>query len=372
MNYSKPVRYNDNPVTSNRKVRKVTHNILMSLGVPIVFTLIAIALTWPTGRFMFINMDHGGMDPILIKAFVKRCLLVLVAATALNTNLNSGRMDFALGATGILGSVLALQVTQLIGDGQNPLVLLAFTILFSMVLGLIHGLIYIVLKLPPIVVSLGMCLIFEGIAFVIAGGKSEIPLKFIGEMTDSWAFILISMVAVMIFMSIFLCYTKFGYNKIALVFDQRISVETGINEVRSAIICYIVAGALIGLYQFISASGFGNIGIKIDLGSSQEVFKNFLPIFIGGILAKYSNQIVGLSLAIFSTTILTEGMDNNAASVEHGFLTSTAITLITSFMVFGVLVYMVDKNRFINWLKMRKYVATEKYLNPVIKAEGEK
>ena len=34
-------------------------------------------------------------------------LLTLIAALALNTNLNSGRMDFSLGATGILACLFA-------------------------------------------------------------------------------------------------------------------------------------------------------------------------------------------------------------------------------------------------------------------------
>ena len=214
--------------------------------------------------------------------------------------------------------------------------------------------------------SLGMCLVYEGIAKVIVGEgttltafEGVIPTKIFEEPV-----VLVPMIAiVMVIMSLVLCYSKFGYEKNALVYDQKISVETGIKEVASCVVCFLLAGALIGIYQTVNCMTGTDITIKVDLGSSGDVFKNFLPIFIGGIIAKYNNQIVGLTLAIFSTSILTIGM-NNANEAGSAFFTTQTINLINGFMVFGVLVYMVNKNRFINWVKMRKYLHTQKRLYP--------
>ena len=162
---------------------------------------------------------------------------------------------------------------------------------------------------------------------------------------------------VCLLMAAALCYTRFGYNKLTLVYNQKISVDTGIDEFLHCVVSFIIAGALIALYQVISSCG-SQITMNVDLGSSGTVFKNFLPIFIGGILAKYNNQIVGLLLAVLGVTIL----------YSYGFdavnMSSTTSALINGFSVFAVLVYMVDKYRFINWIKMRKYLRKEKYLNP--------
>ena len=158
-----------------------------------------------------------------------------------------------------------------------------------------------------------------------------------------------------------LCYTRYGYNKLALVYNQKISVDTGINEISHCIISFIIAGALIAIYQVMSSCGTSSITININLASSGTVFKNFLPIFIGGILAKYSNQIVGLLLGVLSTTLLYSYGFDNAAAIG---LSSTISSLLNGFSVFAVLVYMVDKDRFLNWLKMKKYIFEEKRLNP--------
>ena len=206
-----------------------------------------------------------------------------------------------------------------------------------------------------------MCLVFEGITKVIAGGNNQVVIPS-SDITSNFflePIIIIPILLVIIaVMSLIFCYSRFGYNKNALVYDQKISVETGIKEVRNCIGCFIMAGALIGLYSVIDLTGQSMIAVKTDLGSSSTVFKNFLPIFIGGIIAKYSNQIVGLTLAIFSTTMLTTGMD---AASNIGF-TADIQSLITGFGVFAVLVYMVDKDRFINWVKNQMYLRKLKRL----------
>lgn len=367
MNYTKPIKYNTNPITSSRPLRKTGRNLFWSLGVPVVFTLIAILLSTISGESLFNAGDKIGTLKNGM-AFIKTIVLTLVAALALNSNLNSGRMDFALGATGILGALLASKIVPGIDTIPHIFAFLGLTILFGMILGFIHSIIFIILKLPPIVTSLGMCLVYEGIAKVIAGSNNQVVLKSSAITSNFFLepIIIIPILAiVMLIMSFAFCYTKFGYNKNALVYDQKISVDTGIKEIRNCILCYILAGALIGLYQTIDLTGQSMIQIKTDLGSSSTVFKNFLPIFIGGIIAKYNNQIVGLTLAVFATSMLTLGMD---AANTIGF-SADVQSLINGFMVFAVLVYMVDKMRFINWIKMKRYLAKERYLNPKVKGE---
>ena len=349
MKYDKPITYNTNPITSSRFLRKLGRNLFFSLGVPVVLSLIALLLSAIAQKSMFIVPGDSLGSIKNIMSFIKTMTLTLLAALALNSNLNSGRMDFALGATGILATLLAAQIVPSLATIENIVIFALLSVIFGMILGFIHSIIFILLKLPPIVTSLGMCLIFEGIAKVIAGGNNQIIIES-SDITSNFflePIIIIPILILIIFiMSLVFCYSKFGYNKNALVYDQKISVETGIKEVRNCIGC------------FIDLTGQSMISIKTDLGSSSTVFKNFLPIFIGGIIAKYSNQIVGLTLAIFATTMLTTGMD---AASEIGF-SGDIQSLITGFSVFAVLVYMVDKMRFINWVKNKLYLRKLKRL----------
>jgi ribose transport system permease protein len=373
MTYDKPIQYNSNPISGNPKLKRFGKNLFWSLCCPVIFMLIAILLSQISGTGLFIIGNT--MDNITnIMIMMRTLTMTMIAALALNTNLNSGRMDFSLGATGVLACLFASLIVPGIDTTAHIFAFLFLSILFGMILGFIHSIVLILTKLSPIVISLGMCLIYEGIAKVVAtatGSTGNVNLVY-GNHTTSFfqePIILIPLLLIVcLFMAGALCYTRFGYNKLALVYNQKISVDTGINEISHCIASFIIAGALIAIYQVMSSCGTASITISVNLGSSGTVFKNFLPIFIGGILAHYSNQIVGLLLGVFATTVLYNyGFDN--ASVIG--LTSTISSLLNGFSVFAVLVYMVDKQRFINWIKMRKYIAKEKRLNPKLKKEAD-
>ncbi|MCQ3035050.1 MAG: hypothetical protein MJ248_02350 [Bacilli bacterium] len=373
MNYSKPIEFNRNPITSNRKLRGLGRNFFWSLLCPVVMLLIAIILCKVSGTGLFVISNKPFDNVTNLMLIVNSIVATLIAALALNTNLNSGRMDFSLGATGILACLFSsMCIGYKVDTPKTIFIFLGLAILFGMILGFIHSIILILTKLPPIVVSLGMCLIYEDIAKVVAesqGITGSVSLS--GGVHTSTFFqepviIIPLLVVVALFMAAALCYTRFGYNKLALVYNQKISVETGINEIVHCIVSFIIAGALIAIYQVMDCCGTASITINVNLGSSGTVFKNFLPIFIGGILAMYSNQIVGLLLGVFATTVLyTYGLDAAAAIG----ITSQVSSLLNGFSVFAVLVYMVDKQRFINWIKMRRYIRKEKYLNEVKEAK---
>lgn len=340
----------------NKKLVKGIKNLSMTLLWPVVGLVIAIILSSLSGKALFATTTS-------YFTFFRGVIMVYIAMWALNTNLNSGRMDFSLGATGILGSLIALNILNgSIATTQELMMFMVLTMIISMFIGLISGLIFIALKLPPVVTSLGLTLVYEGIAKIIAGNNNTVTFKNISAQTGNFALqplnLIVILIAVLIAMSLLIDYSKFGYDKNALVWEQKIAVDTGINEIKNALICYLVAGLLIGLYQFLDSTQLGNVSVKVDLASSGTVFKNFLPIFIGGLLSKYSNQLIGSLSAAFGTQFLVLGMDKaNVLGISQNIQ-----SLIIGFMVFAVLVYMVDKDAFIGWVKMRRYLRKQKRL----------
>ncbi len=365
MKYTNVKRINETTKAPNRLLQKLGKNVAVSITWPIICFVIALTLSTAAGKELFATT-------VSIRTFFRGLLMVLIAMWALNTNLNSGRMDFSLGATGILAAVCAVSVMgRSITTMEDIMVYMLLCMGFGVVFGLIGGVVFIILRLPPVVTTLGMCLVYEGIAKIIVGSNSTFDFKssaVTGQFVTQPMVLVILTLAVLIIMSLIICYSRFGYNKNALVYDQKISVETGIKEIPSCLFCYGLAGLLIGLYQFINTAQLGNVTVNIDLGSSTTVFKNFLPIFIGGLLSKYSNQLIGSFMAALGTQFLSLGM-TRASSL--GF-SSSIQTLITSFMVFMVLVYMVDKNAFVGWVKMRLYLRKQKRLGLLDKKVAKK
>lgn len=237
------------------------------------------------------------------RTFFQSVASVMLTTFALSINLNSGRFDFSIGSISLLSSVISAQIC--IKAGLSTPWMLAISIGAGILLGAISGVVYVIVKLPPIIVSLGMALFYEGMAFSITKGKG---VNFVTnlELTSfpgigNYLLLIGAGLAVVI---ILFDYTKFGYDYRALLSGQKVAVNTGIREIRNAVCCYAIAGGLMGVVGFISATKNGNIMMALNFGSIGVMFTAFLPMFIGGFIGRFCNERVGYLLGAVTTALI--------------------------------------------------------------------
>ena len=242
--------------------------------------------------------------------FTRYAAVVFLTTVALSINLGSGRFDFSLGSIATLSSVIAGKVTyaMLSGNGASGPVMLLISLLVGAILGAASGGLYVLLKLPPIITSLGVTLIFEGIAFAITGGanvKAEIDNPSMTFFRTGWWIHLLIMLVVLVVIYILFDRSKFGYNYRSLRAGQRISVNTGIKEIPNAVMCYSICGALMGIVGFLQALPGNYISTAVlNFGSIGIMFSAFLPMFIGGFIGRYSNDKLGYLIAAICMSLI--------------------------------------------------------------------
>jgi ribose transport system permease protein len=266
-------------------------NVLGSLWMPIVVYFFFIILTTANGKTGF----GVGSDLMVI---VRNTIYSGLIALALSYNLTSGRFDFSIGSILILSTIIGANITLSLELGAIPMLLI--TMLVGAILGLISGIVYILLRLPPIVVSVGVAMIYEAIGFMLNDGAG---IRIINR-PDLLVFakqpnISILAIVILIVLVILLNYTKFGFDTNSLRSGQAIAVNIGINEKVNTAICYLLAGALMAAAGMISLSILGSCSPKLGLGSSSYMMNAFLPLFIGGFLAKYSDRNIGILIGSF-------------------------------------------------------------------------
>ena len=235
--------------------------------------------------------------------YVRAVCNVALVTYALSINLNSGRFDFSIGSIALLSSVFSIQLT--IKMNLGPYAMLALSLIFGLLLGLLSGIIYVSVKLPPMIVSLGVALFYEGIAYSVTGGHgvSFINNRELLNFASIPRFLIIIALA-LCFMIIVFDHTEFGYNYKALLSGQKVAVNTGINEKRNAVVCYAIAGLFMGAQGFVSATTTGSVQMALNFGSIGPMFMAFLPMFIGGYISRFANDKAGYLLGAVSTSFL--------------------------------------------------------------------
>ena len=290
-------------MANSSKKGQLVKKIFGTIAIPLIVLIILEVICLVNGRQMISNVTS-------FKNFVIYTAIVMITTVALSINLNSGRFDFSLGSMALLSSVFSAKITYAIlgGGAGSAIMMLALNIVIGALLGLFSGAIYVLTKLPPIIVSLGVTLIFEGVLYTVTAGKyvmTEVQNASMAKFSGSWVYPLIIIAVVLLFVIVVFDHTKFGYDYNALKNGQKVAVNTGIKEVPNALLCYAICGGLMGIVGFLNTLRSSNInGGQLNFASIGIMFTVFLPMFIGGYISKYSNEKIGFLLAALCMSML--------------------------------------------------------------------
>ena len=275
-------------------------------------------------------------------------------ALALSINLSSGRFDFSIGATLVLAIILGGNIAK--EFDLNGAAMLVITALIAAVIGCISGLVYVLLGLPPMVASLGMAMIYEAIGFMYNRAKG---VKLIGRSNllifSKFPTVIIIMLIVLVILIILYDFTKFGFNRSALASGQKIAVDMGINEKKNAVICYVIAGALLGIAGCIYISKYGTVTPETGLSSSSYFMTAFLPMFIGGAISKYSSYPVAVYIGAFTQACITSGLSVMGAG-------NSLMTIINGIIVLIFLIYTSNNYKIIEFQMFRQKLEKAKQI----------
>ncbi len=304
--------------------QKIVKNVVMTVFIPVLTFVFFLILCNATGHKGFGSAPD--LQYILYTSVYSGLL-----ALAMSLNITSGRFDFSLGASMLLAIIIGGNIAK--NHHMGAAGLLIVTVVIGIIIGLASGIVYVTLGLPPMVSSLGLAIVYEAIGFMTNKAKG---VKLVGK-SNMLVFAkmpgaLILIIVVLVILVILWDHSKFGYNRAALASGQKISTDVGINEKKNALICYAIAGALLGLAGVVYISKFGSVSPETGLGSSTYFMTAFLPIFIGGAIAKYSSHPIGVYMGAIAQAILVCGLSKVGAS-------SSMQTVINGIVVMAFLVY---------------------------------
>ncbi len=331
---------------SKRERRKHKFSALIrALFIPFLFAAVLSLISAANGKAMIPNRSA-------FHNFVIYTAIVMLTTMALSINLNSGRFDFSLGAMALFSSLIAAKLTYaVLGGGPGSAVMIfVLSLAAGACLGLISGLIYVLLRIPPIITSLGVTLIYEGAIYTITGGRyvmEEVQNASMAAFSAHAVYALIIIAAVLGLMIYLFNYTVFGFNYRALKEGQKVAVHTGIKEIPNALACYAISGGLMGMVGFMNAARNTNInGGNLNFSSVGIMFTAFLPMFIGSYIGRFINTEIGFFLAALCMSML-----NSCFAAFSNQINASAQAIINALLLLLFLIYLSNENLLRNVLQ---------------------
>ncbi|GIO84143.1 sugar ABC transporter permease [Paenibacillus faecis] len=313
-------------------------NLLKTFLFPIAVYAIILIVTLLMNKTGYVS--SGAFDRI-----IRGSVLTTITAYAIALPLSGGRWDFAPGIIIILAGIIGSNLT--IDLGLGPIMLLAVTVAVAVLLSLVEGLLYLWIRVPTIIVSLGVVMMYEALSGVVYGGSGTQLYMHAGLTVfarSPWIYILLAVIMVLFYY--LLSHTKFGYDTRSLAANPRLAVNMGVKEKKNIFLTYLVVGALLGAAAVINASTV-LVSPAGNLSSTALMFSSMGPVLVGLYLAQFTNLPLGIFAGALGMNALSYGM------VVLG-IDSSMQTVIVGVFIVGFMAYTSNQERIRVYLSRRR------------------
>lgn len=283
-----------------KRMKHIAGNAARTLALPIgmFVALFILSSAFGSGQFG---------SPASLRIVAQQTMMGAAIALAMTCNMQNGRWDFSIGMMTVMSSIIGGAIGKALNMG--PAGLLIGCILVALIASVINGLLYISMKVPALVVSIGAMLVYESVILVFNKGGGARITDYNMLLFGRSPYVFMLGIAAGIVFYILYTHTIFGYNTRSLASNQALANNTGIQEKRNAMGCYLICGLMVGIAGTINLSLSGSVLADAKFNASMSLmFEAFPPVFIGFYLSRYTNLTIGVFVGAFSMKLLTAGM----------------------------------------------------------------
>ncbi|WP_342756507.1 ABC transporter permease [Kineothrix sedimenti] len=320
---------------SKERVKNHCMTFLFPIGMYAVFALISLLVG---NQFFFTSYTLNGI--------FQDSVLTTVVALAIAIPLSGGRWDFGPGAIALLGAIIGCNIGMSLH--LNVFGILLLCIVSCMVLAFVEGVLYVVLKVPNMIISLGIVMLYESLSGMLNNGlganifanDADYTTHILSVSKAPLCYILLLLVMIIVH---FLLYkTKFGYDTRSLGAHAKLAVNSGVHEKKNILLTYLLVGFLLGIAAMLNACG-GKIEPASNLSSTALMFSSMAPVLIGLFLAEYSNMPWGIFMGAVGMEVFSYGM--NSFGVDGSLQ-----TIVTGIVLAFIMAYINDKDKVKNFI----------------------
>ena len=215
-----------------------------------------------------------------------------------------GIFDFTIGSrlviSGVVGGLLAAQY------GLAGMILGA--VLSAIVVGIITGVLNWWLKIPSLVLTMGLTMVFEIIGSKLAGhyGFVQIDNKY-AIFGSSPNIVIIFLLSAVLFYFVF-NHTVFSFHMRAVGSNEAVAKNSGIKTDLVKCKSFVYGSVFIGIAAILTLSQSGSVGAQTSLGSVTIMFKPLISVLLALVLQRICDLTIGIFIAQFTLNIIFIGL----------------------------------------------------------------
>lgn len=250
----------------------------------------ALMLAVPILLFVVLSIIfHGVIGTNNIPSLMQQAVAPAILGWGVLFNIKVGNWDFSVGSVVLLSAIIGGNIAVRLNWGFAGL--LIFCLLVAVLAGVVVGLVYYFLKIPTIITSIGMLLIYESISSYAFEGQ--------GIYLTGWNLLGNTEIVIIVIVAAATAYLIFyrssiGYNVRAVGNNMNIAAQNGLNVYRVKAVAIAIAGLFAGLYAFISLGTSGVQKTVSSMGTMGTCFDAMMCVFVGMSITRRGNLVAGI------------------------------------------------------------------------------
>ena len=215
--------------------------------------------------------------------------------------LKIGIWNYSVGSCVMFAAIYGGNIALRMNMGVVPTIMLMT--LTGTVVGMATGCLFIFLKIPSVILTIGMMVIMESATAVAFGGGGVIMMNDILKLS---LFPYDAIVGVILYIVAYLLMYKLsiGYNLRAVGNNIAAAKQNGINIDLTRIICFTITGFFCGCYAFMALGKSGVITPRVNMDSLSITFDALIGGFIAIALERQVNLILGVYIGSLSIQLI--------------------------------------------------------------------
>lgn len=299
---------------------------------------------FPMIVFSFLGIATGG------RIFSARSLLVIfrqsvfpaIIIMAMMPNLSLGMMDFSIGAVVMTSAIFAGNLMNLTNTGYPGLIV--FSMIIAIALTSFTGFLNNKLKVPLLVISLGLMLVYEALS-IVAFPKTQtaiINVKYATLAQSPYIFIVLAIAFVIYY--VLTNKTAYGHNIRALGGNIELATRAGLKVEKITQLSFTISGVFAGIAAVVYMCSNGQVNAPTAFASLSTIMNAFLGLFLGTFLSQFCDASIGIIIAVVTMTTLSNGM------LMMG-ISSTSRSILSSIVLFTLLTLSSNQPYFVRWIE---------------------
>ena len=304
-------------------------NILKRVGgtvmLPVIMFVVMKLLCGANGKPFLANWK-------MWMVIIPNVAVTVACAMGIGLQFKNGRFDFSGGSIMLLSAITAGSIARDSGT-NSPILFCVIAVGMCVLLSVVVSLVYVYGRLPIMIATIGMALVYESITPLVfgGGGVNLISVSFVKQLS-TFPLVLIPFACAVAVYAVYNYLAATGKQSLLLAKNQQASVNIGINENKNVILSYVYSGLIFGFATIIWASLGKRDASFSSLSTVGELFSNILPIFVGLYIGAFCCDTIGIIMGSLAIVMMKTGL-TTVFKAELGGAISTAMMGLFVFLV---------------------------------------